>query len=303
MGYNTLGDTIRSLRKRAGITQEELADGICSPVSVSRIENGLQMPSGYVLDALLSRLGTSTYGLCGVYYKTDRQLLFERAARDVTELIRVGEIEKAKEKFGALSEPTSDDSISLQTYLFIRASILYYEKADDEDVTGIAKHALSLTRPGFDFDDFRGVPLTVEEANILCLIMASFSERGEKVKAIRLGEELIRSLRKNESSIGEFRVMLINTAFLLSQILESMGRYAEALSYCETAESLSIHNAEQVLLPNIEFMRAVLMHDGGDDVECLRILKTVIPYMDLIKMRADAERARAWASEALGVCI
>lgn len=31
-----LGDIIRSLRKQANLSQEELADGICSAVSISR---------------------------------------------------------------------------------------------------------------------------------------------------------------------------------------------------------------------------------------------------------------------------
>ena len=46
MEKNTLGETIYHLRKKSGLTQEALADGICSPVSISRIENGKQMPSG-----------------------------------------------------------------------------------------------------------------------------------------------------------------------------------------------------------------------------------------------------------------
>ena len=46
MEKNTLGEIIHHLRKKAGLTQEALADGICSPVSISRIENGKQMPSG-----------------------------------------------------------------------------------------------------------------------------------------------------------------------------------------------------------------------------------------------------------------
>ena len=50
MEKNTLGEIIHHLRKKAGLTQEALADGICSPVSISRIENGKQMPSGKVLE-------------------------------------------------------------------------------------------------------------------------------------------------------------------------------------------------------------------------------------------------------------
>jgi len=77
MGNNSLGEVIRSLRKKAGLSQEELSEGICSPVSLSRIENGIQKPSSYVLESLLNKLGTSTYQICNIYYKNEEQLAFE----------------------------------------------------------------------------------------------------------------------------------------------------------------------------------------------------------------------------------
>mgnify|MGYP001724095952 CR=1 FL=1 len=63
---NSLGSTIRLLRRQRHLTQEQLAEGICSPITVSRIENGHQMPSKAILDALLSRLHSSVYQLCNV---------------------------------------------------------------------------------------------------------------------------------------------------------------------------------------------------------------------------------------------
>ncbi len=68
-GHDSLGETIRDLRRQQHVTQEQLAEGICSPITVSRIENGHQMPSKAILDALLSRLHSSVYQLCNVYYQ------------------------------------------------------------------------------------------------------------------------------------------------------------------------------------------------------------------------------------------
>lgn len=56
MKNNTVGEIIRNLRKRHELSQEELAEGICSVVSVSRIENGTQMPSQTILEKILQRL-------------------------------------------------------------------------------------------------------------------------------------------------------------------------------------------------------------------------------------------------------
>lgn len=54
--YN-IGKIIRETRTRRNISQEELSDGICSPVTLSRIENGMQKPSLKIEAALLERLG------------------------------------------------------------------------------------------------------------------------------------------------------------------------------------------------------------------------------------------------------
>lgn len=59
MVYYRLCDVIRELRNRLQMTQEELADGICSVSSVAKIESGSQMPSGRIAEALLRRLRDS----------------------------------------------------------------------------------------------------------------------------------------------------------------------------------------------------------------------------------------------------
>lgn len=56
-----IGEIIRHLRKEQNLTQEELADGICSSVTISRIESGTQMPSDRIINQLLERLGSDLY--------------------------------------------------------------------------------------------------------------------------------------------------------------------------------------------------------------------------------------------------
>lgn len=58
MIYN-IGEYIKNRRKVLGITQDELADGICSVMTLSRIERGDQFPHDYTLIQILQRLGLS----------------------------------------------------------------------------------------------------------------------------------------------------------------------------------------------------------------------------------------------------
>ena len=51
---------IRELRKRKGLSQEQLCEGLCEPPTMSKIEKGHQYPNKKLLDALLVRLQEHT---------------------------------------------------------------------------------------------------------------------------------------------------------------------------------------------------------------------------------------------------
>ena len=56
MNYVSIGGIIREYRKRAGLSQAALCDGLCELPTMNKIENGRQNPNKKLLDALLQRL-------------------------------------------------------------------------------------------------------------------------------------------------------------------------------------------------------------------------------------------------------
>lgn len=303
MSNNTLGEIIRSLRKRTHMTQEELAEGICSPISVSRIENGTQMPSNTVLEALLSRLGTSTYQICNIYYQTDKQLAFGQEADRAAELLRAGQLQEAKDKLPLLEKSAGSDPINMQYYLLLSATAMLYEASDMDKVLSVLYEAIGITKPSIDLLDVRNELLTVREANILNVISAALFHSGETIRAIHLGEELYGSLKKHESAVSGYQLLKVNVAFNLAQYMEKEHRYKEALMYCRDAEALSMNSQEQLLLPEIEFIKAKALHLQGNDAESSAILKAVIPYMELVHKTEFARLARDFAEKELKLFI
>lgn len=303
MHNNSLGEIIRSLRKKACLSQEELADGICSPVSVSRIENGTQMPSGTVLEALLARLGTSTYQLCDIYYRSEKQMAFEQEAEAVNQAIAEGRTDEAKERLAHLADGAGEDRLNRQYFLMLDASVKLAEGEEPEKILDLLYQALAQTKQAFDYEDFRNVLLSAREANILNIIAAVLYRTGDPTRAIRLGEELMTSLNRHKSGLKEYQIIKINLAFNLAQCLEKEHRYKEAFTYIQMAEELSLNGFEQALLPEIEFGRAKLYHLLGDDRECEAILKAVVPYMELIRKTEFAGIVRSYAEKELGFTI
>ena len=303
MSNNSLGEVIRSLRKKAGLSQEELSEGICSPVSLSRIENGIQKPSSSVLESLLNKLGTSTYQICNIYYKNEEQLAFEEKSEQITKLISEGNIIEARNQFILLKENAELNNLNMQYYMLLDASIKLYENGYANEVLTILNDALALTKPSFNFEDFRDTLLSMEEVNILNLIVFAYYQLGETLKAIRLGEELMSALKNHKSGLKEYQLMQINLALNLAQCLEKECRYKEAFEYAEKAEELSINSHEHMLLPEIEFVKAKAIHLLGNDEECIFICKAIVPYMELIHKNDSAKRVKDYVKAEFGIKI
>ncbi len=59
MGEYSKAAVIKYTRKAVGMTQEELAEGICEPVTLSRYENGQLNPSDDKFVRLMQKMGES----------------------------------------------------------------------------------------------------------------------------------------------------------------------------------------------------------------------------------------------------
>ena len=247
MGTNTLGEIISHLRRKAGLTQEALADGICSPVSVSRIENGNQMPSGKVLEKLLERLGTGTYQLCNVYYENECQASLRRTLAEIEAQVSSGDFAQAREALQQLPAKKMD-SANLQRAAMLRAAICMKDGTADENMEAELLDALRLTKPNIDLNDCRGGLFSPAEVNLLVMLTEAKYMAGKNLEAIRLGEEVMFALDRSKSRLSEYKVFQINLAHNLGQYLLKEKRYEEALLYARKAEPKRVFSEDVAYL-------------------------------------------------------
>ncbi len=296
MKKNTLGEIIYSLRKKAGMTQEDLADGICSTVSISRIENGNQMPSGKVLEKLLERLGTGTYQLCNIYYENEYQEKIHKSLEEIEALVSDGDLTSAKSALEKICEEEMDVT-NLQHKKMIDAAIDIHEGRAGDDIEKDLLDALLLTKPKIKLEDFRGELLSPTEVNILVMLVTANHMAEKNIEAIRIGEETMFALSRNQSRLSDYKVMSINLAHNLGQILLEECRYKEALIYEKKAEELSIKGMEQFMLPEIEFGIAQILYCMGQKDESRDIMRAIMPYMRLIGKKDMADLVAEYIDE------
>lgn len=77
-------------------------------------------------------------------------------------------------------------------------------------------------------------------------------------------------------------------------------RKRAGLTQEQLAEELSLGSAEQVLLPEILFLKARALHHLGVEEEPRTIVRAVAPYMELIGRGDLAAQVRAFAERELG---
>ena len=91
----TFGEVIRSIRKAKGMTQEEVAEGICSTSSLSKMENGSQVPSRQRFQKIMERLGETGYSYAHFFSSGEAER--EQYRREALEALEGGRVERAEE--------------------------------------------------------------------------------------------------------------------------------------------------------------------------------------------------------------
>ena len=229
--------------------------------------------------------------------KDEKQQVFEEAAAKVFSLISQGNLSTAEEELLKIKEEAKEEEQNWQYYLLLEVSIEIHRNNISKQLLETLHKALRLTKPRLDYSELRHELLTIREANILSIIVVLYFKLDRVVEAIKLGEELMKSLAAHKSGLHEYQIIKINLALNLAQCLEKEGRYGEALDYACKAEEISFTTTQHILLPEIQFIKAKIHHLKGEDELCISILKAVVPYMELIKKKSFADLVRRYARE------
>lgn len=73
-----LGKLLEYERKRRNISLDKLSNGICSVVTLHRLEYGERIPSFFIVEKLLERLGKSVNKVEFLYYESDYEIIYLR---------------------------------------------------------------------------------------------------------------------------------------------------------------------------------------------------------------------------------
>lgn len=260
-----LGDYIKQKRLDLGLTQEQLCDGICEPMTLSRLENGKQTPGRNRINALLQRLSLPDDRYFALLSKNELEmeaLQKEIVACNVTEQVAEG-FEKLAQ-FEALAAP--DDQIAQQ---FILSSKVLLGRLDGRymprEQIDMLMQAIRLTVPRFDLENIESFLYTKDEITIINQIGLAYSDDGQNKKAAEIYYQLLRYVRKHFKEtitlIGALPLVLYNYA----RVLDLCGRYEEGAELAQECRKACIQYGHYQELPRCLEIEAECRHFMGDE--------------------------------------
>ena len=236
MGVENIGDKIKNLRKKKGMSQEDLCKNICSQSEISRIENNKINPSSYILQQIAKRFGVSidyfnhTSNSNRDDYKEEvkKQLERNRRSRNYLEIERIIKQEA--------NSPAINNCNYMKDYMNWHKGIVAYH------LHGNAEVALKILGSSLDLNEAVYSDLEIEILNSMGIIC-----RNEKMY-----EEGRLYLEKALNSIKDFPFtnrdrLFTKISYNLSKLYTDINLLDESLTLCENGIKLCRLNEDMYL--------------------------------------------------------
>lgn len=297
-----IGEYIRCQRKKLGLTQEQICDGICDATTLSRIENGRHTPSKAKINALLQRLGLPDERYYAIESKKDMEI--EALKKEVVGCNITDRVKEGFEKIEQLEKLIdADDCLTKQFVL--RSKVLLGKKSglySLQEQLDMLSQAIYLTLPLFRLDEIHRFLYTFDEVKIINQIALVYSDMGQHLKAIGIYSQLLKYVREHYQEVLPTSGMLQLILYNYARELGLLKHYQESIRVAEEGREACIRYAHYQLLPGClaimaecyffleqpkqseaYYRQAYYIYKGIKDEENLRIIeKEAMEHLNLL---------------------
>lgn len=241
---------IKELRKAQGMTQEKLAEGICSRHTITKIESGERKADWFILQNVLIRLGVKFEDLQSrVSEMLSGDEAFVVQKRDeLQKMLSAFDNAGAKALLDELAEDrrfTQKSQGGYQIYLrFMAAVHLQGQYKDIHKSLECATECIKINRPDFDIDKLADYFLSPDELTLLNMIAIAYAEIEGMSRAIEIWFMLKANYEKQYNlSVHEnprYRELVLN----ICVGLKNAERFEECLAIAEEGLKSALANNE-----------------------------------------------------------
>lgn len=244
-----LGEYIKQRRLDLGFTQEQLCEGICEPMTLSRLENGRQTPSRNRINAILQRLGLPDDRYFALLSK--HELEMEALKKEIVGYNVTHQIAEGFEKLRQLEKIADPEDPIVQQFI-LRSRVLLGrldQRYSPQEQIDLLMQAIRMTVPRFTLEKIESFLYSAEEIKIIGQIGTSYSDNGQNQKAADIYDQLLKYVQthfqETVTSAGLLPMVLFNYACVLFHC----GRYEEAAERAKEGREACIKYGHYQHLP------------------------------------------------------
>lgn len=303
MSIYGVGNYLKEYRKKAGLSQEELAEGICNASNLSRIETGSQMPTRRTYEALMQKLGQNVSLFSS--FSTHREMEFYRLENQIGEKLADQNTDGLRglyDRMKVLADPRED--LEQQYMLYVDALIRNLEGEGAVAVLPQLMEALHVTRKNGDPENPREMKLlTFQEINLLNNIAVAYWRGGEKEKGMNLmlylKEYMEEHLVDEKEKGGHYPMVLFN----LSKWLLQLERPGEALEMALAGVKACNRYGKLLAFPKVLIAKADALRCLGREKEAIQVYRQVFYLSQAMENQERAARMQKILSEQYGIIV
>ncbi|MBR1629183.1 MAG: helix-turn-helix domain-containing protein [Lachnospiraceae bacterium] len=250
------GAFFRRERQQLGMRQCDLADGICTVDTISRIETGSQVPSPVLFTLLIERLGVSGFSY-GDFFDTSSIHLMQLQRQIVDSLDRntYDDVPFLLNEYQSSMEKTSWDK---QFYLFSKGWYFFRITGNHSSFLECCKHSMKVRHPNIGtHTDFSSAYFTQNEYRILNAVATVLYESSHSLEALALLNQLILNQKSAKDILPAYSrnlAVLYNNA----AICEKHYSLADAMRHIRLAEKSALIYGNPLM--NLRISKTRLLH-------------------------------------------
>lgn len=297
MAVYVVGDFLRETRTRKGYTQEEVSYGICTPASLSRIENGMQMPGRLILEKLFERLGTENNLFNSFVSREDMELY--SAIQELIRNIMDDDVAKIESQIVIVERLLLNTSeLEHQCLYFAKGELARQKDQNDALAMELYMKAIHITLPEFDGkNSLRNNLLTFDEIMIINAIAILYAKNEEVLTAIQLGmwlkEYMENKIVDGKMKIAKYPMILYN----LSNWLGKRKCHKEALDMADLGVEFCIKYGNLAFFPILILNKGVALQELGELQEARKYLHQSVTILEAMKKTEIVNLVSDWCKK------
>ncbi len=274
MSIRNAGQAIREARIKAGLSQEKLAEGVCSALSLSRIENGTAGISPSTFQALMSHAGAT----CEIYpvfaSRTDFDCFY--ALKHVRFYLDSWQLELAYEELNKLEKANwADNKFYYQEWLMLHCKLQFRSGNENHlEICHTLLDALHISRPSIDLSDFRSLLLSVNEMELLIALAQEYFHLQELETCLLICTQVSTYLENAQITYLEKDRLEAEYTIVYTKYLLTTGDYKTALKLADEKRHQMVLNSEDAPLLELTFLTGLSFYYMNETDKAVNYFKT-----------------------------